>query len=332
MSGRAGRRRRLGEVVETQPGRWARFVALMDEREPATALACVRIGVACVLMADWVHAGSLGLVQTLWGPSFEGGFGDADTWEVGPTIHAWLGAGTGTTWFVYVLAVVATLAFGAGVFTRVSGVLLLFASTQFAQILGQSDRGIDIAIRIVLVLLICSGSHETLSIDARRKHGVWRSDAQIPAWPRYLIIVQLCWMYFGAGIHKTQAAWWPGGEWSALYIILLDPHFARFDFSWLESVYVLTQLGTAATIAFELLAPVFGLALWYRRTADRPGRLRAALNRIRFVEVWLATAIGFHVALMFSLQLGIFPYGMLTFYPAFLVPMFDADVRRELAG
>ena len=330
MSGRAGRRKLPGKVVEARPGRWARFVALMDEQEHATSLALIRICIACVLLADWIHAGSLGLVETLWGPSFEGGFGDADTWEVGPTIHGWLGASLTTTWVVYGLGVVSAVTFGLGIFTRVSGALLLFASTQCAMILGQSDRGIDIAIRIVLVLLICSGSGETLSVDCRRKHGAWRSDTLISAWPRYLLIVQLCWMYFGAGIHKTQAAWWPSGDWSALYIILQDPHFARFDFGWTESVYPLTQLGTFATMGFELLAPVFGLALWYRRTADRPGRLRAFLNRIRFVEAWIITAAGFHVALMFSLQLGIFPYGMLSFYPAFAKPeRLEAWLRKR---
>jgi len=310
----------MGTVVGERVGRWARFVELMDEQEHATSLALVRILVACVLMADWIHVGGLGLVQTLWGPSFEGGFGDADTWESAPTIIAWLGAGSTTTWIVYVTALVSTLTFGLGLLTRVSGLFLLFASTQFAQILGQSDRGIDIAIRIVLVLLICSQSGATLSVDCRRKHGAWTSDTLISAWPRYLIIVQLCWMYFGAGIHKTQAAWWPSGDWSALYIILQDPHFAREDFGWVAHVYPVTQFGTFATIVFELLAPVFGLALWYRRTAERPGWARAFFNRMRFVEAWLITAIGFHVALMLSLQLGIFPYGMLAFYPAFANP------------
>ncbi len=321
MSGRAGRRR-LKESTTSEPktSRWSRFVSLMDERERATSLALIRIALASVLLADWAHAGSLGLVETLWGPSAQGGFGDADTWETGPTAFALFSASTTTTWLVYVSAIISAIAFGLGVLTRVSGVVLLFASTQFAQILGQSDRGIDIAMRIVLILLICSGCGETLSIDARRKRGAWVSDTLIPAWPRYLIIVQLCWIYFGAGIHKTQAAWWPGGDWSALYIILQDPHFARFDFGWMASVYPLTQLGTASTIAFELLAPVFGLALWYRRTRERPGRMRALLNRVRFVEIWLGTAIGFHVALMFTLQLGIFPYGMLSFYPAFARP------------
>lgn len=337
MSGRSGRRHvPLGKDAGLEAGRWNRFVAIMDEQEHATSLACIRILVACVLMADWIHAGSLGLVETLWGPSFEGGLGDADTWETPPTIHALLGASTTTTWIVYAIALVSTLTFGLGLLTRISGVFLLFASTQFAQILGQSDRGIDIAIRLVLILLICSQSGETLSLDCRRKHGRWTSETLVSAWPRYLIIIQLCWIYFGAGIHKTQAAWWPSGDWSALYIILLDPHFAREDFGWIDSIYPVTQFGTFATITFELLTPVFGLALWYRRTAERPGYVRAFFNRIRFVECWLITAIGFHVALMLSLQLGIFPYGMLAFYPAFVSPerveAFLERVRQRFAG
>ena len=43
----------------------------------------------------------------------------------------------------------------------------------------------------------------------------------------------------------------------------------------------------------------------------------------------MANAAGFHVALMFSLQLGIFPYGMLSFYPAFAKPeRLEATLRR----
>jgi hypothetical protein len=37
-------------------------------------------------------------------------------------------------------------------------------------------------------------------------------------------------------------------------------------------------------------------------------------------EVWLALGIGFHVALIFTIRLGIFPFGMLALYWAFLTP------------
>ena len=57
-----------------------------------------------------------------------------------------------------------------------------------------------------------------------------------------------------------------------------------------------------------------------RRASDRGGRWRTAFAKLHVREVWLALGVGFHVALMFTIRLGIFPYGMLALYWAFLTP------------
>ncbi|AKF03886.1 HTTM domain-containing protein [Sandaracinus amylolyticus] len=314
--------------------RWRAWVALCAEEERATVLAVVRIGVASVLLADLLIAARHGLVDTLWGPSSAGGFGAMDTLEPSPVLAwRWLGASLATTRLVYGVAVASALAMVLGVFSRTSTLVLAMALSQLAAILPQADRGIDAVLRNALFLLACSGCGRALSIDAWREHGRWLPDVRIPAWPRRLIVVQLLWMYFSAGVHKSQLTWWPPGDFAALYVVLSDPHFASYDFSsWLAHVYPLTQLATAATMAFEIGAPVMGLALWYRRTAHRGGRMRAAFAFLRVREVWLALGIGFHVALIFSLRLGIFPWGMLALYPAFLTPSeLDALVARVRA-
>ncbi|MEM9071092.1 MAG: HTTM domain-containing protein [Myxococcota bacterium] len=322
VSGAAQRRadRERPPSLTPSEGRWTRLVNILDEREAPTSLAMIRIAVAIVLLADWFTALRLGLVPTIWGPSTAGGLGAADTWADPPLFQVLFGASTTATWTVFAIAVAATITLGIGLMTRTSALVVALASAQLAMAMGQSDRGIDIALRIVLMLLACSGAGARWSLDARLRHGTFTPELTVPAWPRYLIILQLLWMYFGAGLHKTQSAWWPQGDLSALYIILRDPHFATADFASLDALYTATQLGTFATMLFELGAPLMGLSLWYRRTRERPGRLRRWFNRLRVGEIWLALGIAFHIGLMFTLRLGIFPYGMLAFYPAFFPP------------
>ncbi len=306
----------------------------MDERETATSLALVRIGLPLVLLVDLFWAVRLELIDPLWAPSSEGGIGVADTWA--QDIPAWhfFGTSATVTHAVFGVVVVSAITLALGLLSRLSAATLLFSYAQLAMMMAQSDRGIDVMFRACLILLACSGAGETLSLDARRKHGRFRTEELVSAWPRYLMIAQLAWMYFSAGTHKTQSAWWPAGDLSALWIIVRDPHFARLDLADAEWLYPFTQLGTLGTMFFELGAPLFVLSLWYRRTADRAGRLRALFNRVRFREIWLGLGVGFHVALVITLRLGIFPVGMLVLYPAFFPPLvierFAARVAARL--
>ena len=62
------------------------------------------------------------------------------------------------------------------------------------------------------------------------------------------------------------------------------------------------------------------LAAYYRRTPDGPGWLRQFMNRYPVRNIYVAFGVAFHVLLMFTLKLGIFPYSMLAFFPAFFRP------------
>ena len=108
--------------------------------------------------------------------------------------------------------------------------------------------------------------------------------AEIPAWPRYLLLLQLLWVYFSGGHNKTGLEWGPLGGFTALGNVLSDPHFARFDPSWVSVLYPITRAGTAATMVFELGAPLMLLLTYYAATADRPGRVRRWCNRWRLVR------------------------------------------------
>ena len=135
-------------------------------------------------------------------------------------------------------------------------------------------------------------------------------------------------MYFCAGAVKTQAPWTPSGGFSALYFILRDPHFARFDGAWLASFYPLTQVATATTMMFEWGAPLSLLATYFHATRDRPGRIRALSNRLRLRFAWIGVGFAFHVGLAVTMRLGIFPWAMLAFFPGFFRP---AELERAIA-
>jgi hypothetical protein len=267
---------------------WAAWVAVCDRRESPSRLALVRILVAVVLLVDLIVAGALGVVEAVW-PG-------------------------GTAWWI--AAIVLAVLFGAGAATRVSGLALVVVYARLAALAPDADRGIDALFRVAIGILALSGSHACASVDAWVLRKLGRAmPAQVPSWPRHLLVLQLVWMYFSAATFKTQAPWTPFGGFSALGLILADPHFARFGPGWIGAVYPLTQAGTALTVLFEWTSPIFLYAC-----LERPGRVGRALRFIRFRWAWLAVGAGFHVALAVTMRLGIFPYGVLALYPAFFAP------------
>ncbi|MFT5353067.1 MAG: hypothetical protein ACI9KE_000264 [Polyangiales bacterium] len=293
-----------------------RWCELMDERESPTRLAMVRIAMSVVLLTDLFWVAHYDLVGLLWSPHEVGGISLISTWgDASPMAYSFFGDAAAA--WIFGAVVVSALFFGAGLFTRAACAVLLLTYAQLGGMNISSDRGIDMVFRAILVILFFSRCGQTWSLDAYRRSGSFVDESAAPAWPRYLIIVQVVWIYFTAGLHKTQSAWWPAGDFSALWRILHDPHFARFDLGDATWFYPITQLGTLGTMLFEIGAPIFLLSLFYRRSAERGGRLRTWFNRLRVREAWLFLGISFHLGLVFTMRLGIFPLGMLALYPVF---------------
>lgn len=308
---------------------WRAWVELWDRREPPTALALVRILVGACVLGDLLHVRGLGLADVLWTAPPDGlGYGVHDRpWSV-----RWLGAGDAglAMWWLTALA---ALAFTVGLATRVAGVAMALGSAQLAVLLPDGDRGIDAALRAVALVLVLSQCHARWSIDAAVRRALGRPfPALVPAWPRYLLFAQLVWIYFSGGHNKGGPEWWPQGGFSALANALSDPHFARFDPGWVASTFPLPQVATAVTMLFELGAPLLLLFVWFEATADRPGRLRRACNRLHLRHAWIAIGVAFHVGIAIFLRLGVFPYGMLALYPVLLradeLVALEARLRR----
>ena len=320
----AGRARpRRNRLV--RPLAW--WVALWDGREPPTALALVRILVATVLLGDLLQALVYGLVPTVWGPPPEGlAWGGVGI--NGSAIGRWLGPSTETGWLLWGGTVVIALCVIFGVLTRISCILLALAWAQLGWMSPDSDRGIDFMLRAVLMVLACSGCHARWSVDAWVRRKLRRPfPALVPSWPRYLLFLQLIWIYFSAGHNKSDGAWGPLEGYSALARILTDPHFARFPATWIQWFYPLLQIGTGLTMVFELGSVLMLPLTYWSATRDRPGFLRKWANKLRLRWGWIILGVQFHIGIGVMMRLGIFPWGMLALFPVLFHP--EELVRAE---
>src|SRR5205085_2161953 len=148
------------------------------------------------------------------------------------------------TWW---LAALASLGVATGTLTPVSCLAFVFASEQLAHMSPDADRGIDVLLRLTVAVLALSRCNARWSVDALVMRRLVKRPlaTEVPAWPRYLLLLQLVWVYFSGGINKGGAAWMPGSGFTALANILADPHVARFDPSgWLPTVMPLTRFAT----------------------------------------------------------------------------------------
>jgi len=131
-------------------------------------------------------------------------------------------------------------------------------------------------------------------------------------------------------VAKARAHWLLGGDLAAVHCILQDPFWRRWDLDpWLNPVFFLTQLATAFTWWFEVLAPLLLLALWFRATPERPGFWRTLSNRIDYRTCFAVAGVLFHLGLHLFMRIGPFSWVILSYYPA----LWSGDeLRRSLAG
>ncbi|MDX2091927.1 MAG: HTTM domain-containing protein [Kofleriaceae bacterium] len=295
---------------------WHAWVALWDRREAPTALALARIFLGLAMFLDLMHLAWLGMVTPLFARPPDGFAATYDGWA-----GALLGTGPEAAVTLWLVATVAAACVALGCATRVACVVFVVVTAQLGYIAPGADRGIHMIARVSISILALSSCHAQWSVDAwiRARRGR-PFPREVPAWPRYLLLLQLVWIYFSAGHNKAADEWGPAGSFMALPNALTDPHFARFDPAWVVVVLPALRLGTIATMAFELSAPLYVLWLYYAETAKRGGRLRWLCNRLRLRWVWIGLGISFHLGIAVFLRIGVFPWGMLALYPVLLRP------------
>lgn len=284
----------------------------LSVRETGTAIALFRIGVGLTILAAVGRTVVHGLAPAVWLDAADGGM--LPLGEQPWLVEALGGLSPQTMWLVVganlFLAALLTLGLGG----RLTVFLLLQANLALTFI-NDYVQGCDHKlISNALWLLFLAPSTATLSLDCRLRKGRWTSEQPVPAWPRYLVIWQLVLVYCTTGLQKVSIYWTPAGDYSALYRILQEPCWQRWDMSWLATVYPLTQFATAATWLWEVTFPVVLLAMHYRRTADRPGRLRALFNRLHVLEAYIFAGVLLHLGVWLLIDLGPFTWITLSCY------------------
>jgi hypothetical protein len=310
---------------------FARWMAFWDRREPATPLAFTRILVGSVLFLDMVLAMLKGAMPALLAPPPLGmgsGAGAFPEFLPAPTFGS-----DDVAVFWWAMAMLTSLMFALGLFYKVAGLLLALALVNLARFDPDGDA-IDSLYRVVVPILTLSRANACCSLDAWMASRAGRSlPLLVPAWPRYLLMAQLLWMYFSAGHCRDDAAWWPHGGFSAIGNVMGDPHFARFRPGSLVSLYPVTQVATAISMIFELSAPLMVLMIWLRK--DGGGRWGDVLRRWRIRWIWIVVGAALHLGIALTMTLGMFPYGVLALYPLFLHPeeyVRAGDTFRRVVG
>lgn len=307
----------VGEAT-TERSRWARYVALWDEREPATAMALLRIAVGCVVAYDLIYLVCLDLTLPIFGDALEYNLGFSSEVPSQPLVRQVFGPGPVAVWVAVYGGIAAALMFAAGFLTRLSGILVLVTQVQIMALYMEGNRGIDQLLRLAVVALVFSRSHETLSVDARLRHGRWaRPSVLVPAWPRYMVILQLLWLYTSAAISKDHHLWSASGDYMALFYILRYQHFVRWDMTFLPAW--VTQFGCFTTYWFEALAPLMVVACW-RTRQDTARTKRSTRAWWAYKRVWILIGVGLHTTLLIVMNIGIFTTGMLAYYLCWVNP------------
>jgi hypothetical protein len=304
------------------PTRWQRWVAFWDQREHPRAIGLARILLGSVILADFLQIWRLGLVLAIFGTQQVGGLSDAVVRADIPWFYRIFPPTESSAWLLYLALCTLAFLFTIGAYTRFSAFALMILWAQQAMILPPSDRGIDMLCRDLLCIFMFSSAGFWVGVDGWLARAQGRSTDLVPAWPRYLMILQLVVMYWTAGVQKVGLEWLPMGHFSALYVILQDPAIATHDFSWLgrQPFYFVTQVATAITLLWQWFYPIVLLWYWYEYGPQKPGRLRDFARRWHPKYAMIAIGAMFHVGLAIGLELGIFPWAMLAVYPAFFHP------------
>lgn len=290
---------------------WRAWVLFTSRRERGTTMAAFRVAVALVMLTTLLSIVHSGVSDALWVGVEYGGVRPITSQFV---LLEWLGGAKPSvvrplTAVACVLCV--AMAAGAGGRWTILGAALAYRSLST---IGAGSGGYDNMIGNAVWLLFLSDSTATLSLDCRRRTGRWHSDAEISAWPRFILIGQLCLIYLATGLQKTSASWTFADGYSALYWFLQDPTWIRFDQTWTGHLYPLTQALTFVVWHFEVTAPVLLLILYFRRTAGRPGRVRGWFNRRDLRLGWAAIGVSMHLGIAALLNMGPFSWISLAYY------------------
>lgn len=221
---------------------------------------------------------------------FHAFYTDAGLFDRGtPLVHVAfsLGRVMGEPWqagLVFSLGALGALGLLLGLLTRWSTILTLVA------LLGIHHRnpfvldGGDVTLRVLLFWAMFVDLGAVWSLDAR-----WRgARPTIAALPVRLLQLQVIFLHFATGLHKSGAPWRDG---TAVYRALQDTPFTRDTAALLLAWPTVCAALTWATLVIEIGAPLWMYSPWQH-------------NRVRAIGVIVSHAL--HLGIFVTMRVGIF--------------------------
>lgn len=231
------------------------------------------------------------------------------------------------TLVVFGVAMLATLGFALGLFTRSSIVLLLLSIFYLKGVRDSMSGDVHhryLVIFHVLLMFLVSRCGQVYSLDSWRRGFRQRIEPWEASWPIKTMQVYICFFYFAGGVAKLRVSgmeWIDGGE--RIQKLLLV-RAARFGFE--EGV------PAGSTIAFEMAQiPALCLALAMSTFAFEFGMpILLVVKNVWLRLLALSGVALFHVSnyVLASVKFLLLPIVFLVFFD--LKPIFDAI--RALAG
>ncbi len=308
---------------------WTRWTLALSARESATCLALFRIGMGTGVILTVGSVVAHHLVPVLWLQPEHGGMRPLGE---GPWLVALLGGPSPeVVWALVAGALLGGALLVAGIGGRWASVFALVCTVNVVNINGHTGGSYDELLTNGLWLNVFGPGHQTLSVTARLRTGSWWPDAQVLAFPRWLAIWQLVLMYCATGLQKLSFYWVPGGDASALYYIFQQPTWQRVDMRFTAWFYPLTQMGTTFTWLWEVLSPLWLLALVWSMRPERVGRCGRISNRIGLRWWFFGIGIVLHVLIFVTMEVGPFTFLSLAYYVATVHPWEWDEVRDHRA-
>lgn len=292
--------------------RLRRFLAL---REDGDSLALVRLGAGLALVWNVASAFVAGVAPVAWVDAAHGGYRPL---VPDPRLAALGGAHPTVVAIVGLAALVCGGLLAAGLWPRAAALVGGQALLALTRTNPHAQGSYDALLAGILFLLAIGDPGAALSPFARRR--------KVLRYPRALLAIQLAAVYGGTALHKVSAAWTPAGRYAALYYILQQPSWHRFDLSAAAHVFWATQLATAMAWWFELSFPVLVAILLARGMGPAP-KLRLGRLTVDLRTPWVAFGVTMHLLILALLEVGPFSLIILSLYPALYTPR---EIRAAL--
>ena len=291
---------------------WRSWVSVLSRTEDGRALAAFRIGIGLSLLYTFVLPLQDGAIAPIW---LDNDFGGIRNLSKPPWLIALLGGATPTVIWGTIAAVIGCgLLLVLGIWARAAALIGMVLMNNYSWLNSHAVGGHDDLIANALWLLVFANSTATWSLRCKLKHGQWSSDEQVMSWPRQLAVAQLIVMYSSTGLQKLSAHWVPFGDMTALWYIMLQPTWARYDLTWLAPYAWTTKIATFMTWCFEIGAPLYWWFAHAQATADRQGQLRRWTNRLRLRECFVAFGLSMHIGIWVLMEVGPFSIASIAYY------------------